>query len=131
MRARGSRSNARGDRRLQLLLLPRLFAQGRVWRLVTPIQASFVALRGSVKCPSDRRRFWLELPVSTVARRPKAPSTDFLTNRTIRSCVHMLMTKTHCREAIVREAIVREAIVREEKGRADGGTGTHHGLRRN
>jgi hypothetical protein len=47
MRARGSRSNARGDRRLQLVLLPRLFAQGRAWRLVTPIQASFVALRGS------------------------------------------------------------------------------------
>ena len=29
MKARGSRSNARGDSDLHLLLLPRLFAQGR------------------------------------------------------------------------------------------------------
>ena len=57
MRARGSRSNARGDRRLHLLLLPRLFAQGRLSRLVTPIQASFMAWCGKrVKCPSDRWR---------------------------------------------------------------------------
>ena len=46
MRVRGSRSNARADRRLHLLLSPRLFARGRGWRLLMPIQPSFVAWCG-------------------------------------------------------------------------------------
>jgi hypothetical protein len=161
MRARGSRSNARGDRRLQLVLLPRLFAQGRAWRLVTPIQASFVALRGSGEM-SERSTALLARTAGIHSRqaarsaihrfpnqphdsilRPHADDEDALSGsdcrrRNGREAIvrEAIVRKATVKEAIVRkatvrEAIVREAIVREAKGRADGGTGTHHGLRRN
>ena len=67
MRVRGSRSNARGDRRLHLLPLPRLLAQGRGWRLVIPIQPSLVAWCGSGEMLRDRWR------VGSNPQYPQAP----------------------------------------------------------
>ena len=133
MRARGSRSNARGDRRLQLLLLLRLFARGPVWRLVTPIEASFVALRGSGEM-SERSAALLARTAGIHSRQTAQSAIHRFPNQPHDSIVRPhaddedALSGSDCQK---RESDCQTSDCRGAKGRADGGTGTHHGLRRN